>query len=342
MRAVRIHRHGGPDVLVYEDAPEPTVGPTDVLVAVRAASVNHIDIWVRNGLPRLRLRFPHILGADVAGVVEAVGAGVRDLDAGAEVMVAPGVSCGQCAACAAGDDTFCATFSILGEHIDGGYAERIAVPRANVLVKPSHLSFEEAAAIPLVFVTAWNMLVTHGRIRRGETVLIWGGGSGVGSAAIQIARLHGARVIATAGAAWKLDRARSLGADETINHAVQDVYDEVRRLTNRRGVDIVFEHVGASTWEASLRLLARGGRLVTCGATTGGEARTDIRYIFSRELSIHGTWLGPKRDIHAVMVPVAQRLLRPVVHKTLPLEKAAEAHMMMERREHFGKIVLVP
>jgi NADPH:quinone reductase-like Zn-dependent oxidoreductase len=342
VHAVRIHRHGGPDVLVYEEAPEPSIGPTDVLVRVRATSVNHIDIWVRGGLPRLRLQFPHILGADAAGVVEAVGAGVRDLEVGAEVMLAPGVSCGQCAPCAAGDDTFCPAYSILGEHIDGGYAERVAVPRANAVAKPPHLSFEEAAAVPLVFVTAWNMLVTHGRIRRGETVLVWGGGSGVGSAAIQIARLHGARVIATAGAAWKLDRARALGADEVINHADQDVFDEVRRMTSRRGVDIVFEHIGAATWDASVRLLARGGRLVTCGATTGAEARTDIRYIFGRELSICGTWLGPKRDFYAVMVPLSQGLLRPVVDRVLPLAQAAEAHAIMQRREHFGKIVLVP
>jgi len=192
VRAVRMHRHGGPEVLAYEEAPDPAVGPTDVLVRVRAVSVNHIDIWVRNGLPRLRLQFPHILGADVAGVVEALGAAANDLEVGAEVMLAPGVSCGRCASCAAGDDTFCPTYSILGEHIDGGYAEQIAVPRVNVLAKPRHLSFEEAAAVPLVFVTAWNMLVTRARIRRGETVLIWGAGSGIGSAAIQIARLHGA------------------------------------------------------------------------------------------------------------------------------------------------------
>lgn len=341
MHAVRMHRHGGPEVLVYEDAPDPVAGPGDVLVRVRAVSVNHIDIWVRNGLPRLRLQFPHILGADVAGVVEALGAGVGDLDIGAEVILSPGVSCGHCASCAAGEDTFCRTYSILGEHINGGYADHIVVPRVNVLPKPKDLSFEEAAAIPLVFVTAWNMLVTRGRIRRGETVLVWGAGSGIGSAAIQIGRLYGARVIATAGAAWKLDRARALGAHEVINHSERDVYEDVRRLTDRRGVDIVFEHVGAATWDTSLRLLARGGRLVTCGATTGGEGKTDIRYVFSRELSIHGTWLGPKRDLLAAMIPVSEGLLRPVVHRVLPLAQAAEAHAIMQRREHFGKLVLV-
>jgi len=341
MRAVRIHQHGGPEVLIAEDAPEPAPGPTDVLVGVRAVALNHIDLWVRGGLPRLRLRFPHILGADVAGVVAAVGDHAGGLRVGDEVVLAPGVSCGQCPACIAGDDTLCPEYSILGEHIPGGYAEYVAAPRVNVLPKPPSLTFEEAAATPLVFLTAWNMLVTHARIRSGDTVLIWGVGSGVGSAGLQIARLFAARVIATAGAAWKLDRAKALGADEVINHTEQNVADEVRRLTDRRGVDVVFDHVGAATWETSLKALARGGRLVTCGATTGPEVTTDIRYIYGRQLSIYGTWLGAKRELHEVMGVVAAGTLRPIVHAVLPLAQAAEAHRMMERREQFGKIVLV-
>ena len=341
MRAVRIHQHGGPEVLIAEDAPEPAPGPTDVLVGVRAVALNHIDLWVRGGLPRLRLRFPHILGADIAGVVAAVGDHAGGLRVGDEVVLAPGVSCGQCPACIAGDDTLCPEYSILGEHIPGGYAEYVAAPRVNVLPKPPSLTFEEAAATPLVFLTAWNMLVTHARIRSGDTVLIWGVGSGVGSAGLQIARLFAARVIATAGAAWKLDRAKALGADEVINHTEQNVADEVRRLTDRRGVDVVFDHVGAATWETSLKALARGGRLVTCGATTGPEVTTDIRYIYGRQLSIYGTWLGAKRELHEVMRVVAAGTLRPIVHAVLPLAQAAEAHRMMERREQFGKIVLV-
>jgi NADPH:quinone reductase-like Zn-dependent oxidoreductase len=342
MRAVRIHQHGGPEVLIAEDAPEPAPGPTDVLVGVRAVALNHIDLWVRGGLPRLRLRFPHILGADIAGVVAAVGDHAGRLRVGDEVVLAPGVSCGQCPACIAGDDTLCPEYSILGEHIPGGYAEYVAAPRVNVLPKPPSLTFEEAAATPLVFLTAWNMLVTHARIRSGDTVLIWGAGSGVGSAGLQIARLFAGRVIATAGAAWKLDRAKALGADEVINHTEQNVADEVRRLTDRRGVDVVFDHVGAATWETSLKALARGGRLVTCGATTGPEVTTDIRYIYGRQLSIYGTWLGAKRELHEVMRVVAAGTLRPIVHAVLPLAQAAEAHRMMERREQFGKIVLVP
>ncbi len=342
MRAVRIHQHGGPEVLIAEDAPEPALGPTDVLVGVRAVALNHIDLWVRGGLPRLRLTFPHILGADIAGVVAVVGDRAGGLRVGDEVVLAPGVSCGQCPGCIAGDDTLCPDYSIFGEHIPGGYADYVAAPRVNVLPKPPSLTFEEAAATPLVFLTAWNMLVTHARIRSGDTVLIWGAGSGVGSAGLQIARLFAGRVIATAGAAWKLDRAKALGADEVINHTEQNVADEVRRLTDRRGVDVVFDHVGAATWETSLKALARGGRLVTCGATTGPEVTTDIRYIYGRQLSIYGTWVGAKRELHEVMRLIAAGRLQPTVHAVLPLAQAAEAHRMMERREQFGKIVLVP
>lgn len=337
-----MHRHGGPDVLVAEDAPEPEAGPLDVLVQIRAVALNHIDLWVREGLPRLRLTFPHILGADIAGIVEAVGARVTGVRRGDEVLLAPGVSCGQCAACVAGDDNRCETYSVLGEHIPGGYAERIAVPRVNVLPKPATLSFEEAAAVPLAFLTAWNMLVTNGRIRMGDTVLIWGAGSGVGSAGIQIARALGARVIATAGAGWKLERARSLGADEVVNHSEQNVYDEVRRMTARRGVEVVFDHIGAATWDTSLKVLAKGGRLVTCGATTGPDGITDIRYVFGRRLSIHGSWLGAKRELAEVMRLVETGRVRPVVHTVRPLAEAADAHRMLERREQFGKVVLVP
>ncbi|MDR7419918.1 MAG: zinc-binding dehydrogenase [Armatimonadota bacterium] len=342
MRAVRMHAHGGPDVLVDEEAPEPQVGPYDVLVQIRAVALNHLDLWVRRGLPRLRVRFPHILGSDIAGVVAATGERVTGVAVGHEVVLAPGVSCGQCGACVAGRDNRCDAYAVLGEHIPGGYAERVAVPRVNVLPKPSGLSFEEAAAVPLVFLTAWNMLVTNARIQMGEVVLVWGAGSGVGSAGLQIAKALGARVIATAGAGWKLERALALGADHVIDHQAQNVYEAVRQLTGRRGVDIVFDHVGAATWDTSVRLLTRGGRLVTCGATTGPEGVTDIRYIYGRQLSIHGTWLGTKHELADVMRLIESGRARPVVHAVLPLADAAEAHRMLERREQFGKIVLTP
>jgi len=327
-------------VVRLQAMPEPAVGPSDVLVRVRAAALNHIDLWVRGGLPRLRLTFPHIPGADAAGVVERVGEGVTKIRPGAEVMVAPGISCGVCAFCASGRDNMCEAYTILGEHRHGTYAEFVAVPQANVLAKPSHLTFEEAASIPLVFLTAWNMLVTNARLRFGETVLIWGAGSGVGSAAIQIAKLFGARVIAVAGSRWKVEKAKSLGADEGIDHRAQDVLEEVRRLTDRRGVDVVFDHVGAATWQTSLKSLARGGRLVTCGATSGAEALTDIRYLYGRRLSIHGTWMGTKGELHDLMRLVEQGRLKAVVHQVFPLEDAAQALDVMDRSEHFGKLVL--
>jgi len=340
VRAIVYTQIGGPEVIRIQEMPMPEVGPNDVLVRVRAVALNHLDLWIRNGLPRLKVTFPHIAGADVAGVVERVGSAVKSVHEGQEVVISPGISCGVCAACVAGEDNLCAQYAILGEHRHGGLAEYVAVPEANILPKPPNLTFEEAAAVPLVFLTAWNMLVTNGGVSFNDTVLIWGAGSGVGSAGIQIAKVFGAKVIAIAGAGWKLEKARSLGADEVINHKDQNVLEEVRRLTARRGVDIVFDHVGAATWDTSLKSLARGGRLVTCGATSGAEAVTDIRYIFGRKLSIHGTWMGTKREMHQVMRLVEQGRLRPVVHQVFPLEDAARAQEIMERSEHFGKLVL--
>jgi len=340
MNAVVYTGHGGPEVVRSQTMPAPEVRPTDVLVRVRAVALNHIDLWIRRGLPRLTLTFPHIPGADVAGVVAQVGSAVTTVRDGAEVVVSPGLSCGVCAACVAGRDNLCPRYAILGEHRPGGYAEYVAVPEANIIPKPAHLSFEHAAAVPLVFLTAWNMLVELARLRFGETVLIWGAGSGVGSAGIQIAKLYSARVIAVSGASWKLDRARALGADEGINHREQDVGEAVRRLTDRRGVDVVFDHVGAPTWQTSIRALSRGGRLVTCGATGGAEATTDIRYIYGRRLSIHGAWMGTKENLRSAMRLVDEGRLKPVVHEVFPLEDAVRAQELMERSEHFGKLVL--
>jgi NADPH:quinone reductase-like Zn-dependent oxidoreductase len=323
-----------------QEMPTPSIGPSEVLVRVRAAALNHIDLWVRQGLPRLRLAFPHIPGADAAGVVESVGAAVTRVRPGDKVMLSPGVSCGACQYCVAGQDNLCERYIILGEHRHGTYAEFVNVPEANILPKPSHLTFEEAASMPLVFLTAWNMLVTNARLRVGETVLIWGAGSGVGSAGIQIAKLVGARVLAVAGSRWKLDKAAVLGADAGIDYREADVLEEVRRLTGKRGVDVVFDHVGAATWQTSIKALMRGGRLVTCGATAGAEVSTDLRYIFGRRLSIHGTWMGSKGELYDLMQAVEAGRLRPVVHQVFPWQQAVHAQDVMERSEHFGKLVL--
>ena len=342
MHAVRFHEHGGPEVLVYEEASRPQPGARDVLVQVRACAMNHLDIHVRRGIPGMTLPLPHILGSDVAGVVAETGSEVTAWREGDEVLLNPGVSCGRCEACLSGDDNLCREYAILGEHIPGGYAEFVRVPVANVLPKPKSLSFTDAAAVPLVFLSAWDMLVVGARVRPSDTVLVWGAGSGVGSAAIQIAKLFGARVIGVAGADWKLERAKALGADETVNHATQRVGDEVRRLTDRRGVDVVFEHVGQATWDTSLKALARGGRLVTCGATSGPAAQTDLRYVFSRKLMIRGTFMGSKGTMVEILRLVEAGRLRPVVHEVIPLRDVRRAHEMMESREQFGKLVLVP
>jgi len=340
MKAVVYTAHGGPEVLGYAEVPVPALGPHDVLVRVKAVALNHLDLWIRQGLPRLHVTFPHVPGADVAGIVARIGERVTSTQVGEPVVIAPGVSCGVCSFCLAGDDNMCRSYSILGEHRHGGYAEYLVVPEVNVLPKPARLTFEQAAAVPLVFLTAWNMLVTNARVRPGKDVLIWGAGSGVGSAGIQIAKLFGARVIAVTGDRWKVEKARALGADEGIDYRDTNVLEEVRRLTGKRGVDVVFDHVGAATWQTSIQVLARGGRLVICGATTGPEATTDLRYIFSRRLAIFGTWMGTKGELHEVMTLVEQGRLTPVIHQVFPLTEAAKAQQVLERSEQFGKVVL--
>lgn len=336
MKAVRFHEHGSPDVLRYEEAPDPQPGPGEALVRVRACALNHLDIWERKGIERVRLPLPHISGADVAGeVVSADG-----FAAGARVMLHPAVSCGRCRACLSGVDNFCPRYTVLGYMNDGGYAELVKVPVANLIPLPDAIGFVEAAAFPLTFLTAWHMLVTRARLQAGEDVLVLGAGSGVGQAAIQIARLHGARVLATAGSPEKLARARELGADAVIDHSRQQIADEVRALTNRKGVEVVFEHVGQATWEQSVRALAHGGRLVTCGATTGPAANIDLRFLFGRQLSLLGSYMGTKGELLQAVPFFFQGKIAPVVDRTFPLAQAAEAQRHVEAREHFGKVVL--
>ncbi len=342
MKAVAIREHGGPEVVKVEDLPDPAAGPGQVVVAVRAAAVNHLDLWVRKGWQGLKLVFPHVLGSDVAGVVEAVGAGVEGVKPGDEVVLNPSLGCGRCERCLSGRENLCRRFAILGEHVSGGMAERLAVPARNVLPKPARLSFVEAAAVPLTFMTAWHALVERAGVRPGETVLVHAAGSGVGVAAVQIAKLLGARVIATAGSDAKLEKARALGADEVVNYETQDFVHEAKRLTDRRGVDVVFEHVGKKTWEQSILAVGIGGRIVTVGATTGFDPLTDLRHVFFRQLSILGSTMGTAADLLAVLRFVGEGRLRPVVDRTLPLAEARAAQALLAERAQFGKIVLVP
>jgi NADPH:quinone reductase-like Zn-dependent oxidoreductase len=302
--------------------------------------MNHLDLWVRKGLPGVQL--PHINGSDVAGEVLEVGSYVASVKTGQRVLLAPMTFCNHCVQCTSGQQSFCREFSVLGYLNDGGNAEMIAVPEVNVVPIPERLSYNEAASVPLVFLTAWHMLVTRAHIKAANTVLVLGGGSGIGSAAIQICKMLGATVVATAGDEAKLEKSRELGADHTINHYKQKIADEVRRITAKRGVDIVFEHVGSATWEDSVRSLRPGGTLVTCGATTGPEAKIDIRVLFSRQLSLLGSFMGTMGDLHEVLRHVFSGKLKPVVDRTFPFSEARAAHERLEKSEQFGKIVLNP
>jgi len=342
VKAVVFDRHGGPEVLEYREAPDPRIAPDEVLIEVRACAVNHLDLWVRQGLPGLDLALPHILGSDVVGNAAAVGSVVRHVQPGDRVLVLPTLSCGACASCLAGDDNLCRDHDVLGRRRDGGYAEKVAVPGANCLAYPGDLRWEQAAAVPLVFLTAWHMLVGLAGLRPGEDCLVIGAGSGVGSAAIQIARLLGARVIATAGSDAKLERARSLGAHEVVNHATHEIAAEARRLTARKGVEVAFEHAGGPVLEQAIASLARGGRLVTCGATLGREVRLDVNQLFGRQLRVMGSWMGRRSELVEALRFVRDGRLVPVVDSVLPLAEARRAHERIEARQHFGKIVLVP
>ncbi len=342
MKAVVLNQHGGPEVLEYTDAPVPGIKSNEVLVEVKACALNHLDIWARGGLPGIDIPLPHILGNDIAGVVRDVGELVSWVRIGDEVMLHPGVSCGHCGECLAGRDNLCRDYDILGYRRPGGYAELVAAPGVNVIPKPKNLSWEEAAALPLVTVTSWHMLVTRAAVQPGEDVLIHAAGSGVGSIGIQIAKLLGARVIATASSDQKLAKAKELGADEVVNYSKEDWPKEVKRLTNRRGVDVVFEHTGAATWPGSIASLKQNGRLVTCGATSGHAAQTDLRQVFYRHITILGSFMGSKSELLQAMKFVESGKIRAVVDRVLPLAEARRAHELIEDRAQFGKLVLVP
>lgn len=343
MRAVTLREHGGPEVLRVEELPRPTPGPGEARVRILAVALNHLDVWVRRGGPAFRVPLPHLLGSDIVGEVDALGDGVAALPGlalGDRVIVQPGLSCGRCPACLGGHDNLCRHYRILGEHAPGGYAEAIVVPAANLAPCPPGLAVAEAASSILSFLTAWQMVVHKARVQPGDTVLVHGAGSGIGVAAIQIARLHGARVLATAGTDEKLARARALGADEGINYATTDFAAACRALTGKRGVDAVIEHVGGEVFAASVRAVRNGGRIVTCGATAGFHPAIDLRHVFFRQVEILGSTMGSKADLLAVLGHVAAGRLRPVVHGVLPLAAAADAHRLLEARQVFGKVVL--
>lgn len=340
MKAIRFHQHGGPEVLKYEDVPDPVVRKDHVLVRVKACALNHLDIFVREGVPGVPL--PQIPGSDISGDVAEVGEYITDIAVGTRVLLAPMSFCGVCDKCVSGQQNFCPHFSVLGYKVAGGDAEYISIPRVNVLPIPKELTYDQAASVPLVNLTAWHMLVGRAKIQPGQVILILGAGSGVGTAAIQVAKLFNCTVITTAGNDYKLQRARELGADYTINHYEQKISDEVKKITSRQGVDVVFEHVGKETWPESMKSLKPGGTIVTCGATTGGETSFDIRFLFGRQLSFLGSFMGNMGEFREAMKHVFAGRLKPVVDKSFPLQEAAAAHEYLAKSNMFGKVILNP
>jgi len=338
MKAIRFHQHGGPQVLRYEEAPTPVPGPGEVLVALRAAALNHLDLFVREGIPGVPL--PHIGGADGAGTVAALGADAGRYPVGTAVCFDPGLSDGTCAFCRRGEHSLCDRFEILGEHRDGTFAQAVVVPEVNCRPIPKGFTVEEAAAFPLVYLTAWRLLMTKAKLQAGETVLILGIGGGVAQAALQLAKLAGATVYVTSGSAEKLERAKALGADAGINHTTGDFSREVWTLTGKRGADVVVDSVGAATWDRSVRALGKGGRLVVPGATSGPMAQLDVRRVFDRQVTIYGSTMGSRSDFDQLVALAGEGRLHPVIDRSFPLQAAAEAQERLARGEQFGKIVL--
>ncbi len=342
MKALRIREHGGLDALAIETLPDPEPGPGEILLRVKAAGVNHLDSWVRRGVPGHRFPLPITPGSDGAGTVEALGEGVEGFALGDRIAVAPGYSCGRCEDCLSGRDHYCHRYGIYGESCDGTDCELFRLPVANALPIPASLSFEEAAAIPLVFLTAWEMLLVKGALRDGDTVLVHAAGSGVSTAAIQIARHFGARVIATASSEAKLEKAMELGAGDTVNYSDPEWPRRVRELTGKRGCDLIIDHVGADTFAGSLRSLAGGGRILCCGASSGAEFSADLRPIFFKNLAIVGSTMGGRGTLPGILRLAGKGVFKAVVDRVYPLEAAAEAHGRMAAREQFGKMILKP
>lgn len=340
MKAVLFHEHGGPDKLSYEDVPIPQVGPQDVLIRVKACALNHLDIWIRQGNPAYSIPLPHVGGSDVSGTIEQIGAEVEGVSVGSRVFLSPGISCWHCEFCLAGRDNMCRSYHLLGTKAHGGYAEYVKVPFRNVLSIPDNLTFEQAAAFPLVSVTASHMLFALAGLQYGETVLVMGAGSGVGMMAVQLAKLAGARVLTTVGSDDKIPKGVILGADAVINHSREQVSERVRMLTDGRGVDVVIEHIGPEVWDSCLDSLARGGRLITCGATTGADVKLNLRALYSRQLTVKGSYMGTRAELVKASELMGQGRLMAVIDRTFPLREARAAQELMVSRMFFGKIVL--
>jgi NADPH:quinone reductase-like Zn-dependent oxidoreductase len=343
MKALAFHEFGGPDTLKYEDVPDPSIKPNEVLVRVRACALNHLDLFVREGIPALKTPLPVWTGCDIAGEVTEVGADVAGVKVGTRVAVNPNLTCGRCEFCMQGEDSLCVRYGILGEHAPGGLAEFVAVRGDNVLPLPAAVSFEAAASFILTNMTAWRMVVTQGRVRPGQDVLVIGVGGGVSSTAVQIARLCGARVIVTSSDDAKLEKARALGADVGINYRKNpDWAKQVFEATGKRGVDVVIENVGAATWKDSIRSLKGGGRLVTCGATSGPIGETLIPLLFWKQVHLIGSTMANRQEFHDVMGQFFAGRLKAIIDEVVPLKDGAAAQRRLAEGKQFGKIVLTP
>jgi NADPH:quinone reductase-like Zn-dependent oxidoreductase len=342
MKAVQFSDHGDRSVIEYDELADPTPDRDEVLVDVKAGALNHLDVWTRKGLPGIDLEMPHIPGSDGAGVVLEVGEDVTRFEPGDRVAVSAGVYCGKCEYCRHGEYSMCVDYHIIGEHVRGVHSERAAVPEDNLVEVPSGVEWETAAAAPLVFQTAWRMLLTRGDVSPGEDVLVLGASGGVGHAAVQIADYAGANVYATASSNEKLEYAAEVGADHTINYEADDFAAEIRELTGKRGVDVVVDHVGAATWRDSLSSLAKGGRVMTCGATTGGTPETDINRIFWNQLQVIGSTMANPGEVDDVLELVWDGTFEPRIREVFPMSETGRAHEMLEEREGFGKVVVVP
>ncbi|PSQ21391.1 alcohol dehydrogenase [Halobacteriales archaeon QS_9_67_15] len=342
MYAVQFAEHGDRDVVEYAERPGPTVGRDEVLVDVKAGALNHLDVWTRRGLPGIDLEFPHVPGSDAAGVVESVGDAVTRFEPGDHVAVSAGVSCGDCEFCRDGEESLCESYHLLGEHVPGVHSEFTAVPEDNLVAVPDHVDWETAAAAPLVFQTAWRMLMTRAELRAGESVLVLGASGGVGHAAVQIADFAGAEVYATASTDEKLDYAREIGADHAINYEENDFSDEIYERTDGRGVDVVVDHVGGETWDKSLKSLVKGGRVVTCGATAGATPETNVNRVFWNQLEILGSTMATPGEVDDALAKVWDGTFDVRVRETLPMSETGRAHGLLEDREGFGKVVVVP
>jgi NADPH:quinone reductase-like Zn-dependent oxidoreductase len=341
MKAITFHEQGGIDKLRYEDVPRPIIDPSEILIKVKACAVNHLDIRARRDRPEVQ-PFPHILGSDISGDVAEVGSEVGNVAVGDRVVLSPCIPCEQCVDCLNGHENLCDFQLLLGFQTNGGYAEYVKAPAKNAIQLGADLSYTDAAAMPIAYLTAWHMLVTRAKIGLGEDVLILSAGSGVGSAGLQIAKLSGARVFATASTDEKLERARQMGADFTINYTQTDFSEAIIELTGGRGVDVVFEHVGAATWDKSIASLAKNGRLVTCGVTTGNIGEINIRKMYQKQITLMGSALGTASELRSIIRLAGRGKLSPIIDRVLPLHEAAEAHRIIEAREHFGKLCLCP